>query len=221
MDTRPVTFVETNVGPFGMMTRSRPRAGGAAGGHPKGNVNRLSTRMLRAAAFAALLSAAACDDPNCPPNSPCPTVTPNPNVCARVDGNRSVFWSDSCGRSGTGVLTLSQSVCHVTGILPGLGTFSGDVLGNTYSFTLTFSDPCSGTATGTATMPTGTSAFNGTYSGTQSGSGNCCSPVTGAFSFDFFPTRPPTTVTPGPSATPVSVTPTLSTTPTRTATSTP
>lgn len=131
-----------------------------------------------------------------------------------------MFWSDSCGRAGSGVLTLVQVNCHVAGNLPGLGGFDGTLRGNTYSFTLTFSDPCAGTATGTATMPAGTAAFNGTYSGTQSGGGNCCTPVTGAFSFDFFPTRPPTTVTPGPSATPVSVTPTLTTTPTRTATPT-
>ncbi|MEO8431164.1 MAG: hypothetical protein ABI592_06605 [Acidobacteriota bacterium] len=182
-------------------------------------MNGFSKWVFRGAVFAALLCAAGCDDPNCPPNSPCPTVTPNPNVCAKVNGTRNVFWSDSCGRSGSGSLVLAQSVCHVTGSLPGLGDFEGNLRGSTYSFTLTFKDPCAGTATGTATMPTGTNVFTGNYSGTQTGSG-CCSPVNGSFSFDVFPTQPPTTVTPGPSvtagpsATPVTVTPGLPLTPT-------
>ena len=148
-------------------------------------------RLALPAAFLALFAAWACEKP-CAPNSPCPTPTPGGGSCANVSGSRNAFWSDSCGRSGSGTMVIAQTGCSFTATLTGLGTFSGTVANSTLTFSLQFSDPCSGTANGTATVSG--AAVNGTYSGSQTGNG-CCSPVTGNITFQFAPT-PGTTVTP-------------------------
>jgi hypothetical protein len=146
------------------------------------------------AALLAILLAGSCEKP-CAPNSPCPTPTPGGGgSCASVGGSRNAFWSDSCGRSGSGTMVIAQSGCTFTATFTGLGTFSGTVSGSTLNYTLTFADPCSGTATGTATVSGAT--VSGTFSGTESGTGCCNSTsVTGNLTFQFPPT-PATTSTP-------------------------
>ena len=157
-------------------------------------------RPAPASLFVCLLSVLgllACDNKTCPPNTPCPTPTAGPvGQCANVAGTRNMFWSDSCGRSGNGMIVLAQSGCSVTGAIASLGTFAGTVSGSTFSFTLTFTDPCGGSATGTASI--NGSAVTGSYSGTQTGAAPCCTAVSGTFSFDYSPTRVPTTPTPTP-----------------------
>jgi hypothetical protein len=111
-------------------------------------------------------------------------------------GSRNAFWSDSCGRSGSGVLVIAQSGCTFTGTLNGLGNFNGTVSNSTLTYALQFTGSCSGTASGTATV--NGPAISGTYSGTQSGAG-CCSPVNGSITFQFAPT-PSTSPTPTPGA---------------------
>jgi len=168
-------------------------------------MNRVFARIAGGAALASFFLLAACGEKNCPPNAPCPTPTPGGGGCTNIAGSRNSFWSDSCGRSGTDLTTISQSGCSFSATMPSLGTFSGTIANNNVSFNLTFGNPCSGTATGSGTI-SGTT-ISGTYSGTQTGIGSgvvCCSPVNGNFAIQFssFPTA---TVTPGPVVTPTRV----------------
>ena len=153
-------------------------------------------RAAIGAGVIALLLASGCGDKTCPPNAPCPTPTPGTGGgggCANIQGTRNMFWSDSCPRSGSGQIVISQLGCGFQGNLSGLGNFAGTISGNNLSYTLTFTDPCGGSATGTAVVSG--AAVSGMYSGTQTGPSPCCSNPKGTFSFDFAPTPVPTTPT--------------------------
>lgn len=103
---------------------------------------------------------------------------PSGPSCTNFAGTWNAAFSNSCGQTDTGTVTIAQAACSIQATFPGQGSIAGTVDGNRGSFTLTFSGNCGGTATGTATFSNG--AINGTYSGRAIGQG-CCDPVSGSF----------------------------------------
>jgi len=157
------------------------------------------TRSIALLVSGLSLTLIGCDKKNCPPNAPCPTVTPAAATCVNVAGERNALFHDDCNRKDSGVIVIAQTGCKFNGDFPGLGTFDGTVSGSSLSFNLQFSDPCSGSAAGTGMVVGG--VMTGSYKGSESGpsGSNCCPSVTGTFTFDFAPT-PVATVTPKPAS---------------------
>jgi hypothetical protein len=75
-------------------------------------------------------------------------------------------------------VTLFQSGCNVVADLPGVGTLTGTVSGQTLVFAMGFS-PCGGSASGTMTL-TSDGGLSGTYAGQATGGGACCGAVSGS-----------------------------------------
>lgn len=105
------------------------------------------------------------------------TETPTqPTSCVPLTGQYSGTFTDTCGTKTIDV-TLFQSGCKVVADLPGVGTLTGSVSGQTLVFAIGFS-PCGGSASGTMTL-TESGGLTGTYAGEATGGGACCGAVSG------------------------------------------
>jgi hypothetical protein len=100
-----------------------------------------------------------------------------PTSCVPLTGQYAGTFTDTCGTKTLDV-TLFQTGCRVVGDLPGVGTLSGSVSGQTLVFAIGFS-PCGGSASGTMTL-TNDGGLSGTYGGQATGGGACCGAVTGS-----------------------------------------
>ncbi len=101
-----------------------------------------------------------------------------PSSCVPLTGQYAGTFTDSCGSKTTLDVTLFQTGCKVVADLPGVGTLTGSVSGQTLVFAMGFF-PCGGSASGTmALMADG--GLTGTYSGQATGGGTCCGIVTGS-----------------------------------------
>jgi hypothetical protein len=104
------------------------------------------------------------------------TIT-SPSACVPLTGLYTATFRDSCGLSTTVDVTLFQTGCKVVADLPGVGTLTGSVSGQTLVFALGFS-PCGGSASGTMTL-TADGGLTGTYAGEATGGGICCGSMSG------------------------------------------
>lgn len=107
------------------------------------------------------------------------TETPTqPSSCVPLTGLYAGTFTDSCGAKTTLDVTLFQTGCKVVADLPGVGTLTGNVSGQTLVFALGFS-PCGGSASGTLALGAG-GGLTGTYTGQATGGGICCGAVSGS-----------------------------------------
>jgi uncharacterized protein YceK len=106
------------------------------------------------------------------------TETPTqPSSCVPLTGQYAGTFRDSCGVRTLDV-TLFQTGCKVVADLPGVGTLTGSVSGQTLVFALGFS-PCGGSASGTMSLGAD-GGLTGTYTGQATGGGACCGAVSGS-----------------------------------------
>lgn len=105
-----------------------------------------------------------------------PTET---GTCRKVVGTYVSSYGNSCGRFSNGdAVTMAQSGCTTTGVIPGVGTVTGTITNDDVAWKVDFGSDCKGTGTGSGKID-GT-RVTGTYAGLQSGA-NCCSTVAGTF----------------------------------------
>jgi hypothetical protein len=96
--------------------------------------------------------------------------------CVPLTGQYAATLADACGTK-TFDVTLFQTGCRVVADLPGVGTLTGSVSGQTLVFAVGFS-PCGGSASGTMSL-TGDGGLAGTYTGEATGGGACCGTLNG------------------------------------------
>jgi hypothetical protein len=127
-----------------------------------------------ASALASLLALGSCTSEETPTSMP---------SCIPLTGQYTGVFTDSCGLSKTGDVTLFQTSCTVAAEFPGVGSLQGSVSGATLVFAIGFSgfSPCGGSGSGTATL-TPSGDLVGGYSGQTTGTGTtCCGEVNGTF----------------------------------------
>lgn len=108
-------------------------------------------------------------------------LTPTePGTCKKLAGAYASSYGNSCGHfSSNDAVTLTQTGCTITGVVPGVGTATGTITNATdVTWKVDFGTECKGTGAGTGKIE-GT-RITGTYIGQQTGS-NCCSTVSGTF----------------------------------------
>ena len=127
---------------------------------------------MRAPSFAAVLACAVLAGGCTTEDTPT-----QPTSCVPLTGQYSATFADSCGSKTTVDVTLFQTGCTVVADVPGVGTLTGTVSGQTLVFALGFS-PCGGSASGTMTL-TADGGLTGTYAGQATGGGACCGALSG------------------------------------------
>lgn len=130
--------------------------------------------LKRSLALAAVLALGSCNQATTPTSPP---------FCVPLTGMYSGVFTDSCGLTKTGDVTLFQTGCALVAEFPGVGSVQGNVEGQTLVFTIGFAgfSPCGGSASGIATV-TASGGLTGTYNGQATGSGaTCCGTVSGSF----------------------------------------